>query len=57
MKWILINTLDRLYDSCMIDVKIDCNCNLENKGHYLEYNEVGYLSNLKIDITIFVDYI
>ena len=34
----------------MIDVKIDCNCNLENKGHYLEYNEIGYLSNLKIDI-------
>ena len=57
MKWILINTLDRLYDFCMIDVKIDCNCNLENKGHYLEYNDVGYLSNLKIDITIFVDYI
>ena len=41
----------------MIDVKIDCNCNLENKGNYLKYNEVGYLSNLKIDITIFVDYI
>ena len=57
MKWILINTLDRLYDSCMIDVKIDCNCNLENKGNYLKYNEIGYLSNLKIDITIFVDYI
>ena len=49
--------LDRLYDFRMIDVKIDWNCNLENKGHYLEYNEIGYLSNLKIDIKIFVDYI
>ena len=49
--------LDRLYDFCMIYVKIHCNCNLENKGHYLEYNEIGYLSNLKIDIKIFVDYI
>ena len=57
MKWILINTLDRLYDSCMIDVKIDFNCNLENKGNYLKNNEFGYLSNLMIDITIFVDYI
>ena len=35
----------------MTDVKIDCNCNLENKGHYLKYNEFGNLSNLKIDIT------
>ena len=57
MKWILINTLDRLYDSCMIDVKIDCNCNLENKGNYLKNSEVGYSSNCKINITLFVDYI
>ena len=44
---------------CMIYVKIDCNCNLKNKGHYLEYNEIGYLSNLKIDIkknTYYISY-
>ena len=35
----------------------DCNCNLENKENYLKNSEVGYLSNSKINITIFVDYI
>ena len=35
----------------------DCNCNLENKENYLKNSEVGYLSNSKINFTIFVDYI